>query len=195
MMSSEVLGDHLRTALQEAEGVAAQLLDALDADDPRAVRVPQDATDEARCREMASMARRALRALEYLLDPERLSADARDQAAAGIKAYTEGVPRDDNPYGDEGQTPDEDAAERWDGGWLRGCHLESNPAPEGTERVTVLPDQTFRGTKHFEGADYFVTPQHADHLVAAGIVMRTDQVRRVLDDLGLRKHPVLRWRL
>ena len=194
-MTSETLADQLRTGLQEAEGVAAHLVDALGAHDDRAVRVPQDATDEARCREMASLARRALCALAYLLDPERLSADARAQAEAGIKAFADGVPRDENPYDTDGRTPDEDAAQRWDGGWLRGSHLEANPAPEGTERVTVLPGQSFRGTTHFEGADYCVTPEHADHLVAAGIVMRTDQVRRVLDDLGLRIHPVLRWRL
>lgn len=185
LMISDTWPNQLRAALRDVAARAAGLLDGLEDGASRGLVVPDASADSALCIEMAAAAQRALRALEFQLDPAE-QRRARSQVQDGLVAFTNGVHRGRNPYGSDATHPDAVAAERWDGGWVMGAHLEANPPPAGTERVTVLPGQTLRGVTHFEGADYCVTPEFADRLVHAGIVVRSDPVERVLDRLSPR---------
>jgi hypothetical protein len=184
-MISDTRPRQLRAGLRDVAARAAELSAGLEAGAPRGLVVPDALADSALCDEMVGVAQRALRALAFQLDPvERRR--ARSQVEEGLVAFAEGVNRKRNPYGSEATTPDAVAAERWDGGWVMGVHQEANPPPAGTARVTVLPGQTLRGATHFETADYCVTPEFANHLVHVGIVVRTDPVQRVLDQLSPR---------
>lgn len=184
-MISDPRPSQIRAGLHDVAARAAELLAGLEAGAPRALAVPDAWADSALCDEMVGVAQRALRALEFQLDPvERRR--ARSQVEEGLVAFAEGVNRKRNPYGSKASKPDPVAAERWDGGWVMGAHLEANPPPAGTERVTVLPGQTLRGVTHFEAADYYVTTECADHLIEAGIMVRADPVQRVLDRLSPR---------
>ena len=181
-MISDTGPNQLRAALRDVAARAAELLDGLEDGASRRLVVPDAQADSALCIEMAGV---ALRALELQLDPAERQR-ARSHVEDGLVAFANGVSRERNPYGSDATTPEAVAAERWDGGWVMGAHLEANPPPAGTERVTVLPGQTLRGVTHFEAADYCVTPEFADHLVHAGIVVRSDPVERVLDRLSPR---------
>lgn len=182
-MSSESRPNQLREGLRDVAARAAELLDGLDPGAPRELVVPNAPADSALCLEMVVAAQRALRALEFQLDAAERRR-ARSQVEEGLLAFENGVNRKRNPYGSDAPNPDPLAAERWDGGWVMGVHLEANPPPAGTERVSVLPGQTLRGVLHFESADYCVTPEFAGHLIQAGIVVRADPVQRVLDRLS-----------
>ena len=104
----------------------------------------------------------------------------------GVGAFSAKAPRENNPSGEDAWAPDPVAAERWDAGWPRGLHLEANPPPPGTERVTVVPGQTLRGMTHFEPVDYFLTPEFARDMIQRGVVTPSDPVQRVLDRLAPR---------
>ena len=184
-MTSDTQPSQLRARLRDVAARAEELLGGLGAGAPRGLVVPDAVADAALCIEMAGAAQRALRALEFQLDPAE-QRRARSQVQDGLVAFANGVNRETNPHGSDATHPDAVAAERWDGGWVMGAHLEANPPPAGTERVTVLPGQTLRGVTHFEAADYCVTPEFADHLIHAGIVVRSDPVQRVLDRLSPR---------
>jgi len=184
-MISDTRPSQLRAGLRDVAARAAELFAGLEEGAPRGLVVPDAPADSALCVEMVDAAQRALRALEFQLDPvERRR--ARSQVEEGLAPFAEGVKRKRNPYGSEASRPNPVAAERWDGGWVMGSHLEANPPPAGTERVTVLPGQTLRGVTHFEGADYYVSTEFADHLIEAGIVVRADPVQPVLDRLSPR---------
>jgi hypothetical protein len=185
MSSDDARLNQLRAGLIDVAARAAELIAGLAAGASGGLVLPGAPSDSPRCLEIVAAAQRARRALEFHLDAAERRR-ARSHIEAGMRAFAEGVNRRRNPYGSRATDPDPVAAERWDAGWVMGAHLEANPPPAGTERVTVLPGQTLRGVTHFEGADYCVTPEFADHLIEAGIVVRADPVQRVLDQLSPR---------
>lgn len=182
-MTSDTRPSQLRARLRDVAAQADELLGGLAAEAPRGLVVPDALADADLCIEIVAAAQRALRALAFQLDPAEQER-ARSQVEEGLVAFAKRVNRESNPYASGATNPDAVAAERWDGGWVMGAHLDANPPPAGTERVTVLPGQTLRGVTHFEAADYFVTPEFADHLIHAGIVVRSDPVQRVLNRLS-----------
>jgi hypothetical protein len=90
-MPDDHFADHLRAQLQVVEARAGELADALDADDSRAVRIPDSPADRHRCLEVVDAARRVLRAVAHLLDPERTERCAGPAGAPWTLAEVRGL--------------------------------------------------------------------------------------------------------
>src|SRR4051794_3419806 len=94
----------VHSRLRDVAARAAELLHGLEAGAARALVVPVGSADAALCLEMVGAAERALRALEFQLDPAERRR-ARLQVEQGLVAFANGVNLQRNPYGSDAPDP------------------------------------------------------------------------------------------